>query len=129
MRLRTARMPKRLLLGLIPVGIFSAAWHTGGGGLALAAWIVLCACIPGPAYPYPRKSRVHAARLFFTWAGGFFTLSFCLQTSQRFALPPFAFLPGAGALCVLAAAFCYTVSMEKRSRLLLSFLLVFSAGM
>lgn len=128
MKVTAARMEKRLLLGLPVVMLFAATLHTGGGGLALGVWIYLCALIPFPLYPYPRKSRLHFTRLLFAWAGGFFVLSLLMQAAEGLMLPPVFVLPGACGLCMAAACRCFCLPLEKRSRLLLSFLLIFIAG-
>lgn len=103
MTFRAARLQKRLLMGM-PI-IWAAAWAgPAGGSLGLLAWAGLCALSPGPVYPYPRKRRVPAARLFFAWAAGTGML-FCLHALQQILSMPVALcLPGNACLACLAAA-------------------------
>lgn len=128
MKLSAARMQKRMMLGLPIVWLGTALWHAGGGGAALLLWMAVCAFLPAARYPYPRKSRLHFARLFFAWAGGFFTLSVLLKICNLLLLPLPPLLPGISVLGVLSSAFAFNLSLEKRSHVLLG-LLFFSAGM
>ena len=119
-------MQKKMMLGLPIVWLGTALWHAGGGGAALLLWMAVCAFLPAARYPYPRKSRLHFARLFFAWAGGFFTLSVLLKICHSlFLQPP---LPGISALSLLSCAGLYSLPLERRSRVLLG-LMLFTAGM
>ncbi len=117
------RMQKRLLLGAPLVLMGTAAGHTGGG-LVLAGWMLLCRFLPLPRYPYPRKSRLRFARLFFAWAVGFFTLSLLIKLLSPLPYPKALMLPGICCCALLTAAHALDVPMKKRSKMLLSVLLL-----
>ncbi len=94
-----------------------------GGGIALLVWMGLGAARHPPAYPYPRKSRLHFTRLLLAYAGG----AFCLKGLS--ALLPHALAqPGISALGVAAAAFFINVPLKKMPSLALALFLLLIAG-
>ena len=93
MTLHAARM-RRWMLWAAPIMILGGLrWHAGGAGAGLALWLALGAALRRPgAYPYPRKRRTPAPRLF--WGGA---LAAALLAAALRLLPQ-------GALTLLGAA-------------------------
>lgn len=93
------------------------------GGIALFFWIAWGAAKTAPAYPYPRKSRLHTARLLLAYAGGVFFLK-----GLSALLPHALAQPGISALGVMAAAFFLNVPLKKMPSVALALFLLLIAG-
>lgn len=124
MKLISAPLPGKMLLGLPFVWLGTALFHAAGGKAALLLWLLLCTCLPAPRYPYPRKSRFHWYRLFFAWGAG--CLPFLLLSAACAHMPHA--LPGISALSVLFCTFGWRKKLSKRSCVLLG-LFFFTGGM
>lgn len=120
MKRHAARMRKWLLMGMPILWLALCAGHTGGGGAALFAWMLIGTAGKKIRYPYPRKSRLHFPRLFFAFSGSFFLLSLMMKGLSFLPVSPSFALPGISALCVLMSARLINVSIGKRLSLILS---------
>ena len=104
---------RRWVLWGAPVMILAGALpFAGGPGLALGGWMTLGALLPGrPPYPYQRKRRRGAHRLFFAWSTGCLTLYLSLAGIKwlcgLLALQgTFALLPALAGAALLALPVC-----------------------
>lgn len=118
-----ARIPRRILAGMPAVWAALYLGHAAGCG-ALFLWLMLSLCQREPHYPYPRKSRPYASRLFFAFSGGTFVL---LRFSGQLSFP--AAYPGIAAFSVMIASLLWQWKLPKRRRLMFSLILLFIACM
>ena len=86
-------MPRWILAGM-PAFVAALCLGRGVGGVVLLLWLILGISGKQPQYPYPRKSRPYASRLFFAFSGGLFVL-------MRFGERNFIAYPGIAALSAM----------------------------
>ena len=88
MRENAARMRKRMLWAAPGMVLCGLRWHAGGAAAWLAFWLSLAYFIgKRPAYPYPRKRKAGAYRLFFSAALCAASLGGLLLLAKQFLSP------------------------------------------